>query len=377
MTTSRANKVLIVGGGIGGLSAAIALRQKGIAVDLVELQPKWTVYGVGIIQQGNVVREMATLGVADQCLSHGYPFDKVRMCDTEGNEVAVIPGHRLAGERYPANMALPRIDLHNILLGRAQSLGAHIEIGATVESFEQVGDKVVVRLTTGRTGEYDLLVGADGIYSKIRSMLLGDHLKPQFTGQGGWRCNMPRLPEVDCLTVYRGADGAQAGFCPLKDDLMYLLQTTTEPGNPRFPADQLHTLYKERLAGFGGPVARARDEFITRPEQVIYKPFETIFVDRPWFEGRVLLIGDAVHATTPHLGQGAGMAIEDAVVLAEELHEKSVGHALEQFMERRFERCRYIVESSVQVGRWELEKSRDADFLGVVKRMIEVTAQPI
>ncbi|WP_205523237.1 FAD-dependent monooxygenase, partial [Pseudomonas viridiflava] len=105
----------------------------------------------------------------------------------------------------------------------------------------------------------------------------------------------------------------------------------------------LDVLFKERLAEFEGPVARARDEFITSPEQVVHKPFETIFVEQPWYQGRVVLIGDAVHATTPHLGQGAGMAIEDGIVLAQELKNKPVYRALEDFMTRRFERCKFIV----------------------------------
>lgn len=376
MSNNKARKVLIVGGGIGGLTAAISLREVGIDVDLVELKPEWSVYGVGIIQQGNVVREMAKLGVADQCLSHGYSFDKVRICDAAGNELTVIPGKRLAGEAYPANMALPRIDLHNILLEKATRLGAKIELGTTVEVFDQSSDSVSVRLTNGRTAEYDLLIGADGIYSKIRSMLLGDQFKPEFTGQGGWRCNMPRFPEIDCLTVYRGERGGQAGFCPLKDNLMYMLQTTAEPDNPWFDPNELHTIFKQRLAEFEGPIARARDEFVTDPSQVIYKPFETIFMNQ-WHSGRVMLIGDAVHATTPHLGQGAGMAIEDAVVIAEELQAHSVEKALDQFIKRRFERCKFIVDTSVQIGRWEMDRSLKADFDGAVRRMVEVTAQPI
>ncbi|CAI8902869.1 FAD-dependent oxidoreductase [Pseudomonas sp. IT-P218] len=376
MTNSKARKVLIVGGGIGGLTAAIALRQVGIEVDLVELKAEWSVYGVGIIQQGNVVREMARLGIADQCLSHGYSFDQVRICNAQGHPLTVIPGKRLAGDAFPANMALPRIDLHNILLDKASRLGAQIELGVTVESFEQKSDSVSVCLTTGRVGDYDLLIGADGIYSKIRALLLGDQFKPAFTGQGGWRCNMPRFPEIDCLTVFRGERGGQAGFCPLKDNLMYMLQTTAEPGNPWFDPNELHTLFKERLAEFEGPIGRARDEFLTDPAQVIYKPFETIFMEQ-WHAGRVLLIGDAVHATTPHLGQGAGMAIEDAVVIAEELQAHPVDKALEHFMTRRFERCKFIVETSRQIGVWEMDRSLPADFDGAVRRMLEVTAQPI
>lgn len=377
MNNNKIKKALIVGGGIGGLSTAIALRKKGIEVELVELQPCWTVYGVGIIQQGNVVRAMAELGIADQCLAHGFSFDAVRLCDGKGEQLALIPGFRLAGDAFPANMALPRIDLHNILLGEATKLGAKTQLGVTVTQLEQSPDQVTVRFSDNREASFDLLIGADGIYSRIRAMVFGDHLKPAFSGQGGWRCNMPRFAEVDCLTMYRGKNGGQAGFCPLKEDLMYLLQTTEEPGNPMMPVDQLDVLFRQRLAEFEGPVARARDEFITSASQVIYKPFESIFVDQSWFNGRVALIGDAAHATTPHLGQGAGMAIEDGVVLAEELAGKELEDALESYMKRRFERCKFVVESSLQIGKWEMERNANADFFGLTKKMIEVTSQPI
>ncbi len=98
----------------------------------------------------------------------------------------------------------------------------------------------------------------------------------------------------------------------------------------------------------------------------------------PWYRGRVLLIGDAAHTTTPHLGQGAGMAIEDAVVLAELLDQNlGLETALERFMERRFERCKFVVESSIQVGEWEMQNKRDVDRFDLVKRMMEVSAAPI
>jgi 2-polyprenyl-6-methoxyphenol hydroxylase-like FAD-dependent oxidoreductase len=377
MDNKKAKDILIVGGGIGGLSAAIALCQQGFNVELIELNPNWTVYGVGIIQQGNVVREMARLGVADECLKQGFSFDNVRLCDGSGKQLALIPGARVAGADYPVNVALPRISLHTILLNKATELGTKITLGLTIDSLENGSDTALVKFSDGRDGEYDLVIGADGIYSKLRGLLFGTHLKPSFTGQGGWRCNMPRMAEVDCLTMYRGQNGGQAGFCPLKSDLMYLLQTTPEPGNPWFDQDKLDVLFKERLTEFEGPVARARDEFITDAKQVIYKPFETIFLEEPWYRGRFVLIGDAAHATTPHLGQGAGMAIEDGIVLAEELKDKSVEHALETFMARRFERCKFIVSSSLQIGTWELERNHTADFNGLVKKMIEVTAEPI
>ncbi len=111
---------------------------------------------------------------------------------------------------------------------------------------------------------------------------------------------------------------------------------------------------------------------------MVYKPLEVVFVSEPWYRGRVVLIGDAVHATTPHLGQGAGMAIEDAVVLGEELVAGgSVEQQLERFMARRYERCKFISESSVLAGDKEMAHDSSFDRIGLVRRMLELTAEPI
>jgi 2-polyprenyl-6-methoxyphenol hydroxylase-like FAD-dependent oxidoreductase len=153
--------------------------------------------------------------------------------------------------------------------------------------------------------------------------------------------------------------------------------TSSEPGNPRMPPEGLAEMFRARLAPFGGIVARLREQIVA-PAEVVYRPLEVLLLPSPWYRGRILLIGDAAHTTTPHLGQGAGMAIEDAVVLAELLDQDlGLETALERFMERRFERCKFVVESSIQVGEWEMQNKRDVDRFDLVKRMMEVSAAPI
>src|SRR5439155_21080227 len=134
----------------------------------------------------------------------------------------------------------------------------------------------------------------------------------------------------------------------------------------RVPEERLPETMRERLAEFGGPIAVLRDTYITPASEVVYRPVESLLVPAPWYRGRIVLIGDAAHATSPHVGQGAAMAIEDAVVLAEEVTSDSgvTAAALERFMDRRFARCRRIWEISRQLGRWEIEHRHDADFVG-------------
>lgn len=373
---SEVDKVLVVGGGIGGLCAAIALRREGVSVDLVEIKSDWTVYGVGIIQQSNVVREMARLGVLDRYLDAAYSFEDVGIYDLEGKPLARIPGQRLAGPQYPANVGISRLALHKVLSSTAIELGAGIRLGLSVETFEQDSQGVDVTFTDGTRGRYSLLVGADGVYSKIRTLMFGDKYQPRFTGQAVWRYNFPRDPSIDHLASYMGP-GGNAGLVPLSDNLMYMFSTSHEPENPWYPPEQLAELMRERIGNIGGLVGSLREQ-ITDSRQVVYKPMEVVFVDEPWFKGRVLLIGDAAHATTPHLGQGAGMAIEDALVLSMELTaDGSMEDKLQRFMNRRFERCKFISEKSVLAGDREMARDQSFDRIGLTKQMLMLTAEPI
>jgi 2-polyprenyl-6-methoxyphenol hydroxylase-like FAD-dependent oxidoreductase len=222
------------------------------------------------------------------------------------------------------------------------------------------------------------VVGADGIHSAIRPMVFPDAPRPQYTGQVVWRYNLPRPPEVDKLWMFAGAT-SKAGLVPLSDDLMYLLLIEKPPEDAPLRPDEetLAQTLRERLAPFGGIIAEQR-ELITDFHNVVYRPVEAVMVPPPWYRGRVVLIGDAAHATSPHVGQGAAMAMEDALVLAEEITAHDVvGPALQRFMERRFERVKTIVDISMQIGRWEMEQDPEADFVGLTIKSVMTTAAPI
>jgi len=345
-------KILIVGGGIGGLSLAIGLGRLGIRADLVEIQPKWSVYGVGIIQQGNAIRAYKALGVADACLKRGFVYRRSLYFDADGTLRGERAMPKVDGLDFVGYNGIPRPVMQDILVDAATKSGASLRLGVTVESLRDNGPNVEVIFSDGARGNYDLVVGADGTYSKIRSMVFGDALKPRFSGQGCWRFSTEKPPEMDYSATFYGPN--KVGLIPLTRETMYMFITTTEPGNPWMPADRLHDLMRDRLHGHKGFIAELRER-IRRPDDVVYKPLETILLPRPWYRGRVLLIGDAAHTTTPHHAQGAAMAVEDAVVLSELLaSDAALDTLLAQFMERRWQRCKLVVEASVQVGDWEL-----------------------
>lgn len=374
-------RVLVVGGGIGGLSAAIALRARGVEVDVVEINPRWDVYGVGIIQPANQIRALAAIGLGRKCIEQGYPFEGSRFFDAQGNLLADVPFGRIAGPEYPPMNGITRPRLHEILQDAVQKSGARVRTGLTVAGLDQGKYGVEVRLTDGTSGSYDLVIGADGLHSLVRRTVFDPDLEPEFSGQVVWRYNVPRLPEVDRICMFQGNRG-KAGFVPLAPDLMYILLIEKPPPDSppgrKLSEDRLAGIFRERLAEFGGPVARVRDRYITDPEKVVYRPVETILLPPPWYRGRVVLIGDAAHATSPHIGQGASMAIEDAVVLAWELEKDvSVQEALEAFMRRRYERCRYVVEVSARIGKGEMDPSLGIDPAALTAESAVVLAEPI
>jgi 2-polyprenyl-6-methoxyphenol hydroxylase-like FAD-dependent oxidoreductase len=367
-------KALIVGGGIGGLTATIALRQQGLDVDVVERDPKWSVYGVGIIQQPNVIRAMSQLGILQDYIDAGFGFDHVDAYGWNGAHYGRIQSPKLV-EGAPANLGITRPALQRVLGERAKAAGGSIRLGDTVQTLDQSASGVEVTFASGATARYDVVVGADGTYSSIRSMIFPELPAPEFTGQGVWRYNLPKPPELDGVSFYEGRMGA--GLVPLAKNLMYVFVTTPEPGNPRYPRQGLARCLREKLRDAPPALAEVVHK-ITDDNAVVYRPLDYLFVEGPWHKGRVVLLGDAVHTTTPHLGQGAGLAIEDSLVLAEELaRADTVEEAFVAYRARRFERCRYIVENSRAICDAQLGKRPPVDQAKAARDTFVLVSQPI
>ncbi|WP_066805377.1 FAD-dependent oxidoreductase [Sphingomonas asaccharolytica] len=368
--------ILVVGGGIGGLTSAIALRRAGFDVTIVEKDPDWSVYGVGIIQQANVIRAMADLGIIDDYLGAGFGFDQVEIYVPSGQRVAIIPSPRLT-PGYPANVGIGRRALHQVLGDRAIAAGAAIRLGVTVGALDDdgEGEGVDVTFSDGTRGRYDIAIGADGLYSQMRDHVAPEAAPPAFVGQGVWRYNFPRPADVTALCAFDGPIGV--GLVPLSDTLMYMYVTTPEPENRRYPRTGLAAEMRSKLTGQPPRIAELAEQIID-DDAVVYKPLEWIMLEGPWHRGRVVLIGDAVHATTPHLGQGAGMAIEDSIVLAEELvRHPNPEAAFAAFRARRIDRCRYIVEQSKAISFGQTGQGPRVDQGKVTHEMFQITAQPI
>jgi 2-polyprenyl-6-methoxyphenol hydroxylase-like FAD-dependent oxidoreductase len=343
---------LIIGGGVGGMSAALALTRRGVAVDLIDADPNWRVYGAGISVTGLSLRAFDDLGILSEVRERGHVGAGMRGRAVDGTVLFEAP---TAPNPTPIQSSggIMRPVLHDILSRKVREAGVNVTLGVKVDSLDDDGAGVSVSFTDGRSGRYDLVVGADGIFSETRRHIFPDAPVPCFTGQGCWRAIAPRPAGLDRAEMYFGGP-VKLGFNPVSDTHMYLFVLEHVPHNPRYADDELVARLQTLLAPFGGDAAEVRAGL--GPDSLInYRPLEWMLLPEPWYKGRIVLIGDAAHATTPHMASGAGMAVEDGLVLGDEVaRHDDIDGALAAFMGRRLERARLVVENSVRIGEIEM-----------------------
>jgi 2-polyprenyl-6-methoxyphenol hydroxylase-like FAD-dependent oxidoreductase len=376
--STAADRVLIVGGGLSGVSAAICLQREGIDVEIVEREPVWGALGTGITLMGPAMRALKQLGVLEQCLAEGAGGSEMCLFDAEGELLHTLEIHGLLGPDWPAVGGMMRPTLHKILADTACGKGVSVRTDTTVTSLQQHSDRIDVELSDGTSGSYDLVLGADGMRSQLRKMVFGDEApEPQPLGQAVWRALLHRPATVTGEFQFYGP-GLKTGFTPLGPDRMYefLVQPVADDVLP--PPEERPARMRELLSVFGGVVAEVR-ETITEPEQVDVRKLYWLLMPPPWHRGRVLLIGDAAHATTPQLAMGGAIALEDGIVLGELLaSETELEITLAKFMERRYERCKMVVQNSVQLSEWEKNAAEhEADAGQLQSESFAALAAPI
>ena len=366
-------RALIVGGGIAGITLALGLKKQGVEVEIIELSSEWAIPGLGIALLGPTLRALQTVGLIDSCVQSGFGYSAIKNFNAAGAPIGAVELPRLGGPGFPAAVGILRIGLHKILLQAAEAAQLAIRLGLTVSAIRQMPEAAEVEFNNGTTDRFDLVVGADGAHSKVRALLFGPDVAPQVTGQTIWRATVERPQYVDALWQFFGPR-QKAGFNPVSASQMYVFLVQNAPVR----RDNLAKVMRDELADFEGPMAAARDS-IVGDDQVICRPAEALIVHRPWHRDRVIVIGDAAHTTPPHLASGAGIAIEDSIVLSELLgSDMRLSEALTRFNERRYERCRMVVENSIQLGEWEKNpKSPRADYVRLMDESMRALAQPI
>jgi 2-polyprenyl-6-methoxyphenol hydroxylase-like FAD-dependent oxidoreductase len=346
------SRVLIVGGGIAGMCAAIQMRKIGIAVDLAEIDTAWRTEGTGITLLGPTLRAFTEVGVIESIMERGWCADGLEMYNAHGQKIGEMQTRRVGRPDVPAGGGILRPVLAEILRDATMASGAQVRRGVTVKAMQDEGTQVRVELTDGHRQSYDLVIGADGLRSEMRSTLFPDAPKPRYTGQGSWRAVVPRPAGIDRAAMFMG-ERIKTGVNPVSRSEMYLFVTEPRDTPEHIDAAALPGMLRGLLAEFDGIIGEIRDG-LSAQSRIVYRPFWAVLLPLPWHLGRRILIGDAIHATTPHLASGAGLSVEDAVVLAQELASNAdLEAALQAFGRRRFERCRMVVENSLKLGEIE------------------------
>lgn len=362
---------LIVGGGIGGMATAISLARRGVAVELIDLDPDWRVYGAGITITGPTLRAYRQLGLVDRIKAEGAVTSSSRVRLFDGTVLRVLEEPELE-DGLPATGGIMRPVLHRIMQDEVRKLEIPVRLGLTVTALETVGDAVDVTFSDGGTGRYDLVIGADSVFSGVRKLAFPHMGEAQPTGQGCWRISISKPPEQDNMgEFYFGAENP-CGITICGEDAVYLFLLTPHVERERFMTDEeLFDAMKAHLAPFGGNAGWIRDN-MTREDWINYRPLAAVLQPKPWYNGRVVLLGDAVHATTPHLASGAGMAVESGIVLAEELaRNATVDAALNAYQDRRYDRCKDVVDSSVAIGKLQLEHGNPGQIAGMIEGALQ------
>ena len=372
-------KALIVGGGPAGLCAATVLCRRGIDVEIAEINADLRPLGSGLSMMGPTLRALRMVDeeALERCVLEGFGHHALSFGTVDGEIVQRVELPRAAGPEYPGGCGTMRPVFWGMLAEIAEKAGARIRLSTTVTAIESDADTVNVTLSDGSSAEYDLVVGADGLHSNVRDLAFPDVPQPFFTGQTVWRMTLPRPDEIsDGIVMYYGPRN-KVGCSPFSDDEMYIFVVENTPEITRPPQEEWPALVQALLAEYSGVIAWVREQ-ATDPARIDRRPLHAILVPRPWHRERVLLIGDAAHSATPQLAMGAGIAIEDAVVLGDALSSHAdLGGAFAEFMERRWERCRLVVENSLQLGEWEKHPDDpQADPAGLMDASLAVLAGP-
>jgi 2-polyprenyl-6-methoxyphenol hydroxylase-like FAD-dependent oxidoreductase len=338
-----AGRALIVGGGIGGLCAAIALRRAGLDVTVYEQASEIKEVGAGSSLWANAIRALDRLGLGDAVRDLSVPYEVGGLRASDGTALTTVSAEELVRLFGIPVIVMHRADLLAVLLAAVPK--DCLRLGGRVRSIRQDDRSVTVELSDGSAESGDLLVGADGLTSVCRAALHGDE-RPRYAGCTAWRAVVPFDKRAVKATETWGG-GRVFGQVPISNGRVYwyAAQNVAQGGSSPQPKRELLELF----AGWHAPIEALID---AAAETAILR--NDLF-DRPglkrWGQGRVTLLGDAAHPMTPFLGQGACQAIEDAVVLGECMSaERDPVVALRDYERRRIPRANAFVNRSHVVG---------------------------
>jgi 2-polyprenyl-6-methoxyphenol hydroxylase-like FAD-dependent oxidoreductase len=352
----------VIGGGIGGLSMALALRQVGIQATVYERAEAFGEVGAGISLWPNATRVLRRLGVLDEVAAQSGPIAALNVRNAAGR---VLSRTVIDTSDAPALCAY-RPALIDALAG-ALPPDACV-FGKETVSAETRGDRAVAHFADGSSAEADLLIGADGLRSAVRAYVQPDADGPIYRGYPVYRGIAPLPAAFSAGEIFESwGDGQRFGLLDLGDGRAYWYATFAEPERPGRSAAG-HGRLLDRYADWHAPIPETIAQ--TPAEALLHGPTYDRSPRRGWHRGRVVLAGDAAHPTTPNLGQGGGMAIEDAPALARCLEAHPVPEALRRFERERYRRTARVTAESLRIGRLALVQGLPARLLEGVTRIV-------
>ncbi|MHC6226017.1 FAD-dependent monooxygenase [Pseudomonas sp. X10] len=328
-------RILIVGGGVAGLSLAIALEQRGIKADVVEQQASTSPSGTGLYLPGNAARAIEHLGLLERVREKAVPIENQRILDSQGRQLSNTRTRDVWAACGPC-LSLPHATFHGML--RSALGDIKVRSAMSINAINQSAGQCEVVFTDGTSDVYDLVVGADGINSVVRKIAF-PQVVPQYTGQVCWRFITQNISSVDCWTAMLG-DGCTLLAIPVSPGEAYVYADVTLPASAD-PESLRHNGLATLYQGFASPVLPLVEK-ASDSAHIHFGRIGQVVMDN-WVHGRVVLIGDAAHASSPSMAEGAGMAMEDAWVLAQALAtEVSLDAALSFYTARRQPRVRWV-----------------------------------
>ena len=340
-------KFLIAGAGIAGLTLAKALQDLGFEYEIFEASAEARGIGAGFGLASNAMKAFEILGLVDEVAPLGHMLEDFEIQDWQEKTILKADTNRLRKNYNNENFAIHRADLHRYLISKIESTRIHTS--KRIKFFEQSFQKVILHFEDGTTTEGDFLIAADGINSIIRQQLLKNST-PRYAGYVCWRAIVEDKTYFSKKSIETWGPNGRFGLTPLINNQIYWYACVNTPLKSEVYNYTLQDI-KNQFKDYSGQIRNTLQK--TKQEDIITTPIMDIKPISNYAFNRVLLMGDAAHATTPNMGQGACMAVEDVCVLYDELikNETDILRAFEGYNRRRLKRTHYIIDTSRLAGK--------------------------